>query len=113
MTKLRRVLGIPSRLDYIQRTNDSLLKAGVIQSTLPPAEIYAITDIHVHEGGGISFAALKSWLADYKCISHRSYGFYGLLSSELEPQMQATEQELSESRALNGFFLGAAWRLRG
>jgi SAM-dependent methyltransferase len=112
LTKLRRMLGIPSLLDYVRRTNDSLLKQGVIQNPMSAAEIYAITDIHVHEGGGISFSALSSWLADYDCISHRSYGFYGVLSSELDPSMQAKERELSASGALNGFFLCAAWRLK-
>ncbi len=112
VTKLRRVLGIPSLLDYVQRTNDSLLKQGVIQRPMSAAEIYSITDIHVHEGGGISFKALNSWLSDYACISHRSYGFYGVLSSDLDPQMQSKERELSASKALNGFFLSAAWKLK-
>lgn len=112
MTKLRRMLGIPSLLDYVQRTNDSLLKQEVIRSPMSAAEIYSITDIHVHKGGGISFTNMNSWLGDYECISHRSYGFYGVLGSDLEPPMQTKEQELSASRALNGFFLSAAWRLK-
>ena len=98
--------------DHISKTNRALLQAGLITTPLTTNEIYEITDIHVEDGEGISIERLRGWLPDYECISQRSYGFFRVLRTSLPPELQKTEEQLIESRALNGAFVGAAWRLR-
>jgi 2-polyprenyl-3-methyl-5-hydroxy-6-metoxy-1,4-benzoquinol methylase len=98
--------------DYVSKTNQALLKNGVISTPLTVAEIYDITDIHVEDGAGISIEQLKKWMPDYDCLSQRAYGFFGKLASTLPPDAQAIEEKMIRERALNGFHIGAAWRLR-
>ncbi len=96
--------------DCVSKANASLVKSGIITSALTVAELYAITDIHVEDGGGISIERMRAWLPDYKRISGRSYGFFGQLWSTLAPSLQNEEVKLSEMRAPNGFHIGAAWK---
>jgi SAM-dependent methyltransferase len=98
--------------DCVSKTNRSLLDAGFITSPLKVAELYAITDIHVHDGHGISVEQMRQWLPDYQRLSHRSYGFFGKLWSALPPELQSREEQLSQSNSLNGGYVAAAWRLR-
>ncbi len=97
--------------DYVSKTNQALLKSGIVTTPLTVAEIYDITDIHVEDGSGISVERMKAWMPDYNCISKRSYGFFGKLASMLPSDAQAAEEKMIEGRALNGFHIGAAWRL--
>ena len=99
--------------DPVSKTNQALLKSGLVTTPLAVNEVYDITDIHVEDGAGISIQRMKGWMPDYDCISQRSYGFFGKLSSTLPPETQAVEEKLILERALNGFHVGAAWRLRG
>jgi SAM-dependent methyltransferase len=108
----RKVTGAPSN-HYVAKTNRALIAKGVITSPLTFLELYSITDIHVEDGGGISLRQLKQWLPEYNCVSQRSYGFFGALRSELPERMKRVEDEQSRARAMNGFHVGAAWRLRG
>jgi hypothetical protein len=76
------------------------------------AELYSITDIHVEDGDGISIRQMKQWLPEYDCVSQRSYGFFGVLWSDLPERLKRREEEWRQARALNGLHVGAAWRLR-
>lgn len=98
--------------DYLSETNLELMKRGIVQSPLSVAEIFTITDIHVQDGAGISIQQIKASMPDYDLISQRAYGFFGELPSELTPKLKAMEEQLSATRALNGAYVGAAWRLR-
>jgi hypothetical protein len=97
---------------YCDKTNQALLKAGVIKSPLSVSEIYSITDIHVMDGAGISIQKMKHWMPDYDLISARSYAFFGKLWSDLPPHFRQREDELAEKRTMNGMHIGAAWTLR-
>jgi 2-polyprenyl-3-methyl-5-hydroxy-6-metoxy-1,4-benzoquinol methylase len=99
--------------DPISKTNQALLKSGIVTTPLALSEIYDITDIHVEDGSGISIQRMKTWMPDYDCLSQRSYGFFGKLASTLPSDAQAVEEKLIQERALNGLHIGAAWRLRG
>jgi SAM-dependent methyltransferase len=96
------------------KTNRSLLERGILASPLSTNELYSITDIHVQNGEqeGIRISRMQKWLPDYDCISQRSYGFFGELWSTLPPSLQKIEEQLIADRALNGFHVGAAWKLR-
>jgi SAM-dependent methyltransferase len=111
--RIRRELTGQQGEDYLGKTNRELLRRGVIATPLSVAEIFAITDIHAQDGSGISIERMKQWLPDYRLVSQRSYGFFGQLGSTLPPRLQITEQDLITRRALNGFHVGAAWRLTG
>jgi 2-polyprenyl-3-methyl-5-hydroxy-6-metoxy-1,4-benzoquinol methylase len=97
---------------YCEKTNRELLQAGVIETPLSVAEIYAITDIHVVDGLGISVPRMINWMPEYDLISRRSYAFFGKLASELPPRFKRAEEDLAEKKALNGLHIGAAWKLR-
>jgi SAM-dependent methyltransferase len=98
--------------DYIAKTNRALLRAGMIATSLTVPELFAITDIHVQDGQGVSISQMKSWMTEYECVAQRSYGFFGQLWSTLPRKLKEQEQRLIASRAPNGFHIGAAWRLR-
>lgn len=98
--------------DYISRTNKVLLEQGVIQSPLTVAELFAITDIHAQEDDGISIKQIEGWLPGYELVSKRSYAFFGKLSSELAPAQREQEEAWIGQGALNGGYVGAAWRRR-
>ena len=108
---LREIKGEQGK-DYISQTNQELIRAGYLRSALTTAEIFAITDIHAQDGEGISIHQMKSLLPGYALISTRSYGFFGVLSSELTPAQQAEEERLIREQAPNGFHVEAAWRSR-
>jgi SAM-dependent methyltransferase len=99
--------------DYLSRTNDELVKTGVIATALSTLEIFTITDIHVQDGAGISIERMKSWLPEYDLLSRRSYAFFGQLWSALPPGLRAEEEQLIRDGALEGEYVAAAWRLRG
>lgn len=99
--------------DHVSKTNQALLKSGLVTTPLTVAEIYDITDIHVEDGTGISVKRMKAWMPEYDCISERAYGFFGKLAYLLSPDQRAVEEAMIRGRALNGFHIGAAWRLRG
>lgn len=111
--RLRRELAGPGRRDYALKTNRALLEKGLITTPLAADEIFAITDIQNYNGGhGISISNLKRWMTDYDCISQRSYGFFGRMSSALPRRYRSLEEDLIRQGALNGSKLGAAWKRR-
>ena len=103
------------RKNYIDHINDDLLKANAIKKRLTADEIWSVTDIHVpiatnDFSKGISFKYLQENLSGFKNISHRSYGFFGALKSELPNNLQKTEDELIAKNALNGRNLCCVWQ---
>ena len=99
---------------YLWKTNRALMDRGIIQTPLSAAELFSITDIHADlgDGEGVSMARMKIWLPDYDCVSQRSYGFFGELKTTLDALRRKTEEDLIAARALNGFHVAAAWKLR-
>jgi 2-polyprenyl-3-methyl-5-hydroxy-6-metoxy-1,4-benzoquinol methylase len=98
--------------DYVSKTNRELVENGIIQEPLTVAELFAITDIHVHDDQGISIRDLSALLPDYDLIRQRSYGFFGRLWSTLPPDLKRIEERLIAENALNGGHVAAAWMLR-
>ena len=111
-SRLSRELTGRQHSDYIARTNRELLEKGVIKSRLSVPEIFSITDIHVHDGRGVSISRLRELLPDYELISQRSYGFMGRLANSLPEHLTQIERKQIAAHAPNGFHLGAVW-MRG
>jgi 2-polyprenyl-3-methyl-5-hydroxy-6-metoxy-1,4-benzoquinol methylase len=109
--RLKREIKGEQGQDYISKTNRELVKAGVISTPLSTAEIFTITDIHVHDGGGVSIERMKTWLSEYQLVSRHSYAFFGVLASNLPLHLRAAEEQLARNGALNGEYIAAAWRL--
>ena len=112
----RRILGRLQReiagrqgLDYISKTNRALISQGLIKEPLTVTELFAITDIHVHDGSGISIRQLRGLLPDYEMLGQRSYGFFGQLPYSLPKRFEVREDELIAAGALNGVHIGAIW----
>ena len=99
--------------DYISKTKRELVRSGIVSTPLSTAEIFAITDIHVHDGQGISVERMKQWLLDYELVARRSYGYHGILESSLPKRLKIVEQELAARDALNGQWVSAVWGLKG
>ena len=112
----RRILGRVQREitgrqgeDYISKTNQALISQGVIKEPLTVAELFAITDIHVNDGSGISIRQLRGLLPDYELLGQRSYGFFGQLPYGLPKRLAVREDELIAAGAPNGLHIGAIW----
>lgn len=110
--KLKRQFGEPDEEDYVARTNQVLLRQGVIRTPLTVTELYSITDIHVLDGQGASIRRMRAWLPDYDLVSQRAYSFFGLMPLHLPDSYRAQEEELIAQKALNGFHIGALWAKR-
>jgi 2-polyprenyl-3-methyl-5-hydroxy-6-metoxy-1,4-benzoquinol methylase len=108
--RLKRELTGRQHEDYLSHTNQELLANGFVKSPLSIAEIFAITDIHVQDGAGISIHEMRRWMPGYEMVSQRAYGFFGQLGSTLPPTFASLEAELIQKRALNGVHVGAAWK---
>ena len=125
----RRILGRLQRemtgrqgLDYISKTNRALITQGLIKEPLTVTELFAIIDIHVHSGSGISIKELRGLLSDYELLGQRSCGFFGdgfngrvrffEQLPHLPKEFEIRETELIAAGALNGFNIGAIWRVR-
>lgn len=96
--------------DYISRTNHELMRQGFVSSPLAVSEIFAITDIHVHNGGGVSIAGMKELLPCHELVQRRSYAFYGVLESVLPEHLRANEDRWIREGAPNGEYVEAVWR---
>jgi len=110
---IRRMKG-QQGVGYIWKTNRTLIEKGIITSPLTVHELYSITDIHATLGDqkGICISEMRSWLPDYNCIGQRSYGFFGELWASLSRTRKKEEERLIAAHALNGFHVGAAWKIR-
>jgi SAM-dependent methyltransferase len=96
--------------DYLAKTNRALIEQGVVRTPLTPNELWAITDLHVEDGEGISITRLRGWMPEYELVSQRAYAFFGELASNLPPRLRKVEEEMIARRALNGLYIGAIWR---
>lgn len=112
----RRILGRVRReilgqqdMDYISKTSQALIRQGLIREPLTVKELFAITDIHVHDGSGISVGNLRNLAPDYELLGLRSYGFFGQLPYGLPEKYRTSEHELIAAGALNGVHVGAIW----
>jgi SAM-dependent methyltransferase len=111
--RLTRELSGQQGQDYLSKANRELVRLGIVKTPLRTADMFAITDVHVHDGQGVSIGKLKDWLSSYDLVSSRSYGFFGELWSSLPANLRVREEQLTQSKAQNGEFLSAAWRMRG
>ena len=109
--RIKRELKGEQGQDYLSKTNQELIRQEMVQEPLTVEEIFIITDIHV-QGEGISVKRLQAWLPDYDLVSERSYGFFGVLESDLPEKLKAEENRLSAEGALNGEHVSACWRRR-
>lgn len=101
--------------EYIDEVNKSLLASGIIKTPLTDLEIWSITDIHVdnlpnNHGKGISLKSLKEQLVAYRLCKVRSYGFFGLLKSDLPESFQAKEEKWIQEGRVDGRELAAVWQ---
>jgi hypothetical protein len=109
----RRIRG-PLR-GYVDRVNDRLCAEGVITRPMTSEELWSVTDIHVDglpysHGRGISLDALAGHLDRYDLVSHRSYGFFGPLETELPRDLARREVTFFDRGETNGRQLAAVWR---
>jgi len=74
-------------------------------------DIWAITDIHIYDGEGISVETLSRLLPDYRLMSARSYSFFGKMLSELLAGFRQREQQLTEEKGPNGLEIAALLKL--
>jgi len=88
---------------------EALIRQGLIREPLTVKELFAITDIHVHDGSGISVGNLRDLAPDYELLGLRSYGFFGQLPYGLPEKYRTSEHELIAAGALNGVHVGAIW----
>lgn len=99
---------------YIDLVNDKLLELKAIKNRMTADEIWSVTDIHVEtknfiEHKGISFSFLKNQLKNFTIISQHSYGFYGLLRSDLPTNFQQNELEYINTNNLTGRNIACLW----
>lgn len=107
--RLKRLLTGAPPDDYISKTLRQLVADGVVREPLTVSELYRITDIHVHNGAGISLRRIGDQLAGYEPAAARAYGFFGEMPSTLPPDLAAEERRLAASGARAGTWIGAAW----
>lgn len=95
--------------NYIEKTNKDLLETGVIARPMSASDIWAVTDLHVASGQGISLDKLREMLPDYRLLSRRTYSFFGKLESELPLFFQKEESRLINACSKEGGQLAAVW----
>jgi ubiquinone/menaquinone biosynthesis C-methylase UbiE len=108
---IKRIIG---RKSYIDLVNDVLISEKSIYKPMTANEIWSVTDIHVElsddkETKGISFNFLKNHLKQFDLIKQRSYGFYGELKSELNPDFKENESKFIQENQLNGRNIACVW----
>jgi SAM-dependent methyltransferase len=108
----------PFRQGYIPKLNKQLIDQGIIKSPLSASEVWSITDLRANDlpysmGGGICTEELRFALQDFEPVAIRTYGFFGVLSSNLPAAMAREEHELFEQGNQDGAFLAGVWRKRG
>jgi SAM-dependent methyltransferase len=105
------------RRGYLDDVNRRLIDADLIKKPLTSPEIWSITDLRVGDlpysaTDGISRDELAVALADFECISIRTYGFFGVLASNLPTTLAAEERRLFAECSGDGVFLAGAWLRR-
>lgn len=95
--------------NYLEKTNKDMLDAGIIARPMSASDIWAVTDLHVATGQGISLDKLKGMLPDYRLLSRRTYSFFGKLESVLPLFFQKEESRLIDACSKEGGQLAAVW----
>jgi 2-polyprenyl-3-methyl-5-hydroxy-6-metoxy-1,4-benzoquinol methylase len=111
MGRVRRRFAAQQDQGYLDRVNNELMESGVIQKAMAAQDIWRVTDIHVHDGKGVSVNELSELLVNYQMISTRSYSFFGKMVSELPAAFQQREQRLIERKAPNGLEVAGLWKV--
>ena len=110
VARIYRELTGRQKKSYVSLFNGDLLARGIIESPMSIQEIWSVTDIHVHNGRGISIKELRSLLPAYDPISTRSYSFFGEMLSDLPRKYKKEEETLIKWNAMNGSHVAAAWQ---
>jgi ubiquinone/menaquinone biosynthesis C-methylase UbiE len=105
------------RRGYLEDVNRRLIEVGIVKRRLSPPEMWSITDLRVGDlpysaTDGISIDQLAVALPDFECISVQTYGFFGVLSSNLPPMLAAEERRLFTECSGDGVFLAGVWLRR-
>jgi len=107
---INRLLG---RKTYIDKINDKLIKEGTIKNRMSADEMWSVTDIHVETktdtNKGISLQFLKNKLPNFELIQFRSYGFFGVLKSDLSSHFKEKEEEFIAQNQNNGRNISCIW----
>lgn len=107
--RFKRAISGSRDCNYLEKTNRDLLDAGIITRPMSASDIWAVTDLHVATGHGISLENLKGMLLDYRLLSGRTYSFFGKLESELPLFFQKEEGRLIDACSKEGGQLAAVW----
>jgi len=107
----RRVTGRQKKT-YLDRVNDELLHRGTIRRPMHPPDIWAVTDIHIGNGEGVSAGHLAAYLPAHRLVAKRTYGFFSVLASSLPPDLRELEEEWTEAGSQEGSYLAASWQLQ-
>ena len=95
---------------YIHKTNQELLRQGIISSPLADEEIWAVTDIH-DDDRGISLKEIEQTLdALMTPVRAASYAFFGKMASDLPMNLRSEEDRFLESGDMNGTIMSGVWR---
>lgn len=108
--KLRSMFPWLRKKGYLDRVNKELRRRGLIASDLSPEEIWRITDLRVYDNTGIRMSHMKDLLRGFRLVSHRSYGFFGRLWSDLPKGLRAEEEQMIEEGRKDGAFVAALWQ---
>lgn len=107
---INRLLG---RKTYIDKINDQLIKEGTIKNRMSADEMWSVTDIHVETktstNKGISLQFLKNNLNNFELLQFRSYGFFGVLKSDLSVHFKDKEEEFIMQQQSNGRNISCIW----
>lgn len=106
--RLRGFLATHGRPTYLDKTNQALLRAGIVRKAMTEGEIWSVTDLHVT--AGISVNEMKEQLKQYSPISTPSYSFFGRMWSDLPKSLQREELRLTEMGAPNGMQIAGVWQ---
>jgi SAM-dependent methyltransferase len=115
--RIRRLFRSDYAAEYLDEVNRRLIAAGLIKKPLSPHEIWSVTDLRLGEmpyaaADGISMDELAVALEGMELVSSWTYGFHGVLSSNLPPELEHEERRLFEERSNEGMFLAGVWRCR-
>lgn len=115
LTRIKgRLKNIFKPADYISQINKKLLRENVITEPLTATELWSVTDIHVEGlpysiGKGITRDMLTENLKKSSLLTYRTYGFFGMLASNLDDEYKVLEHSLSVKKDGHGRHFCSAW----
>ena len=101
--------------DYLDQVNQRLIQAGLIKLPLAHDEIWSITDLRHSKlpysaVDGIDAEELRKALPSFQPVSQFTYGFYGVLSSNLPAKFVAEEACHFAEHSPDGMFVSGTWQ---